>query len=128
MKKIVLALVLLIGISQSSFGATADNRVTGGTVAFRTRGVTITFNTVTRRLWFMNESTTDDCYINIRCEDADQYVSYDAKYHTVKIPAVGKITPSTVSLDFSTKKLNFISNGGSGGNLYYVLTTDKGEF
>ena len=136
MKRIFL--FLLIGLIATPVFATDFNaRVSGGTVHFTSdspaqagyakigsTGQTVTFNSIANHIYLRNESTVDDCYVNIRCRPDDSYAG-SLDYYTVKVPAAGSVSPPTVELDFYTSGLSFWSNNGSGGDIVFIVTGNE---
>lgn len=141
-KKYLMVAAALMLFALPAFAITMDNRISGNVVSFST--VTggalttpniVTFNSVTRHIKLTNLSTVANCYVDLRCVDASGKRGYMTRNSaTVLVPAVGRATPNTVELDFSTYNLGFCgdtnqtssNNGVSGSNqtISYIVTGD----
>lgn len=132
----ILIVLFLMMFCVNAYAAVVPTSVSGGTVDFTsnspaassssgTTGQTVTFNSVTKYLYFRNESINTDCYVNIECKSTDNYTGTLAVY-TVKVPYGGGASPNTVELDFATKRLSFWSPDGS-GEITFIVTGEAGD-
>lgn len=145
MKKMLALVMVVMLLASVCYGAVIATKVSGSTVSFSTidaannrYGSVVTFNSVTNHIRLVNLSTVADCYVDVECKDGDGKTGYLTKNSTtVFVPAIGKATPNTVEIDFSTRNLGFVgktidtsadgSVDGSNQKIVYVATGDVGD-
>jgi len=116
MKKILMILMagfFIAGffISGSAFAVSFDTRASGSTVTFHTVANVVTFNSVTNYIYAYNNSTTKDCWMDLRCKDANGKRGYTTlESAVVRLPHKGSQTPNSVAFYFSTHNLGFITD------------------
>ena len=128
MRRLVLALMVLCFIPSIAYSAVVANRVSGSSITFDSNGNGVTFNSVTNHIIMWNESTTIDCYVDLKCFNSNgngtgYFIRGNAR---VKIPASGKQSPNSVEFNFATKNLGFFSDSGS-GTITYIVTGETGD-
>ena len=130
---IALALCLMVSIG---YATTRDTKVSGSTVSFSSVNLTVnrpantvTFNSVTNKIILTNLSVVADCYVDIIGKLGSRNSA------TVLVPALGRATPNTVTLDFATRNLAFTADTSDTGTapstsnqqIRYIVTGDVGD-
>ena len=141
MRKILVLVIALLFITSLASATMVATRVSGSMTAFGKlsqqvpTGSVVTFNSITTHIVMQNLSTTRDCWADIRCVNnptgTTGHLTSDSA--VIFLPAIGRATPNTVSLDFATRNLGFVAKSVTVGRTYwdeqvvYYVTGEQGD-
>ncbi len=131
-RKIIFLLALVLFVSTNAQAALFDDKVSSGTVEFSSTPLVVTFNSVANHVLIINESTASTVWVTLSglgfgVSRGTSYTLPNTQTSTSG-NAIKLVPSSSISLDYNTDMIGFISEDAStqaGNSVVFVATMDK---